>query len=60
MYNIIKIRLCISLALFLLISGFVKADQNNDFISFSIGQFDINDSKDSAEYRVEYHPQIYL
>ena len=54
MYNIIKIRFCISLTLFLLISGFVQADQNNDFISFSIGQFDINDSKDSAEYRVEY------
>ncbi len=54
MYNIIKIRFCISLTLFLLISGFVQADQNNDFISFSIGQFDINDSKDSTEYRIEY------
>tara|TARA_X000000950_G_scaffold158648_1_gene194453 strand:+ start:657 stop:1169 length:513 start_codon:yes stop_codon:yes gene_type:complete len=54
MYNFFNISFYFSLGLFLLISGFVQASENNNFISFSLGQFDINDSKDSAEYRVEY------
>ena len=32
----------------------VFADNSTNYLSVSIGQFDINDSKDSSEYRVEY------
>ena len=48
-----KIRLLYSI-LFLCIATFSHADNNQDYLSFSTGQFDINDTKDSAEYRIEY------
>ena len=34
------------------IQGLAVADDKKDYISVSIGQFDINDTKDSVEYRV--------
>ena len=41
---------------FILVSAnvLVFADNSTNYLSVSIGQFDINDSKDSSEYRVEY------
>ena len=40
--------------LFLLLFNTVQASENKNYLSFSLGQFDINDSKDSVEYRIEY------
>ena len=48
-----RIRLLYSI-LFLCIATFSHADNNQDYLSFSTGQFDINDTKDSVEYRIEY------
>ena len=47
--RLISAALCI-----FFIQGLAVADDKTDYISASIGQFDINDTKDSAEYRVEY------
>ena len=49
-----KIRFLYSLALLAFISGFAQANDNQDYVSLSIGQFDINDNKDSSEYRIEF------
>ena len=49
-----KIRLYYLILITLLTVNFTQASENQDYLSFSIGQFDINDSKDSTEYRIEY------
>ena len=49
-----KIRFLYSLALLAFIAGFAQANDNQDYVSLSIGQFDINDNKDSSEYRIEF------
>jgi hypothetical protein len=49
-----KIRFFYSLILTLLTFGFVQANDNQDYLSLSLGQYDINDTKDSTEYRIEY------
>ena len=49
-----KIRLHYLILATLLSFNFATASENQNYLSFSIGQFDINDSKDSAEYRIEY------
>ena len=49
-----NIRLFYLILTILLVSNFAKASESQNYLSFSIGQFDINDSKDSAEYRIEY------
>ena len=49
-----KIRFFYSLILTLLIFGFAQANDGQDYLSLSLGQYDINDTKDSAEYRIEY------
>jgi hypothetical protein len=49
-----KIRIFYSLISIFCLITFVQANEDEDYISTSIGQFDINDTKDSAEYRIEY------
>ena len=49
-----KIRLYYLILTILIAPNFAKAIESQNYLSFSIGQFDINDSKDSAEYRIEY------
>jgi hypothetical protein len=49
-----KIRLHYLILATLLTFNFANASENENYLSLSIGQFDINDSKDSAEYRIEY------
>ena len=49
-----KIRLYYFLVVSFLSFNAVEANENQNYLSFSIGQFDINDSYDSAEYRIEY------
>ena len=49
-----NIRL-LSIIIFLIsINSLAIADTDKNYLSTSIGQFDINDTKDSAEYRIEY------
>lgn len=49
-----NIRL-LSIIIFLIsINSLAIADTGKNYLSTSIGQFDINDTKDSAEYRIEY------
>ena len=49
-----NIRL-LSVIIFLIsINSLAIADTGKNYLSTSIGQFDINDTKDSAEYRIEY------
>jgi len=48
------VRLINAVLCIFFIQGLSLADDKTDHISASIGQFDINDTKDSAEYRVEY------
>ena len=49
-----KIRLYYLLITILLTFNVVEAKESQNYLSFSLGQFDINDSYDSAEYRIEY------
>ena len=49
-----KIRFFFSLVLTLFMSGFTQANDDQNYLSTSFGQFDINDTKDSAEYRIEF------
>ena len=49
-----KIRFFYSLISFFFLITFAQANEDEDYISTSIGQFDINDTKDSVEYRIEY------
>jgi lipid A 3-O-deacylase len=49
-----KIRFFYSLISFFFLITFVQANEDEDYISTSIGQFDINDTKDSVEYRIEF------
>lgn len=45
----------LSVIIFLIsINSLAIADTGKNYLSTSIGQFDINDTKDSAEYRIEY------
>ncbi|MDA9980538.1 acyloxyacyl hydrolase [Pelagibacterales bacterium] len=45
----------LSIIIFLIsINSLAIADTDKNYLSTSIGQFDINDTKDSAEYRIEY------
>tara|TARA_B110001450_G_scaffold122732_1_gene115619 strand:- start:392 stop:892 length:501 start_codon:yes stop_codon:yes gene_type:complete len=45
----------LSIIIFLIsINSLAIADTGKNYLSTSIGQFDINDTKDSAEYRIEY------
>ena len=45
----------LSIIIFLIsINSLAIADTSKNYLSTSIGQFDINDTKDSAEYRIEY------
>ena len=45
----------LSVIIFLIsINSLAIADTSKNYLSTSIGQFDINDTKDSAEYRIEY------
>ena len=45
----------LSVIIFLIsINSLAIADTDKNYLSTSIGQFDINDTKDSAEYRIEY------
>ena len=48
------IRLISAIFYIFFIHSLAVADDKTDYLSASIGQFDINDTKDSAEYRVEY------
>lgn len=48
------IRLICTLFFFISLSGIAFAKNDKDYLSISIGQFDINDSKDSSELRIEY------
>ena len=49
-----KIRLYYFLVVSFLSFNAVEANENQNYLSFSLGQFDINDSYDSTEYRIEY------
>ena len=49
-----KLTLFYSFSLFLFLLNTGQASENKNYFSFSLGQFDINDSKDSAEYRIEF------
>jgi hypothetical protein len=49
-----KIRFFYSLISIFFLITFAQANDDEDYISTSIGQFDINDTKDSVEYRIEY------
>ena len=45
----------LSIIIFLIsINSLAIANTDKNYLSTSIGQFDINDTKDSAEYRIEY------
>ncbi|MDA9591811.1 acyloxyacyl hydrolase [Pelagibacteraceae bacterium] len=45
----------LSIIIFLIsINSLAIADTDKNYLSTSFGQFDINDTKDSAEYRIEY------
>ena len=45
----------LSIIIFLIsINSLAIADTDKNYLSTSIGQFDINDTKDSVEYRIEY------
>jgi hypothetical protein len=48
------IRLLSTITLIVTINSFANADSSKNYLSTSIGQFDINDTKDSVEYRIEY------
>jgi hypothetical protein len=48
------IRLISAIFYIFFIHDLALADDKTDYISASIGQFDINDTNDSVEYRVEY------
>ena len=48
------IRLISAVLCIFFIPGLAVEDDKTDYISVSIGQFDINDTKDSVEYRIEY------
>ncbi len=49
-----KIQFFYSLISIFFLITFAHANEDEDYISTSIGQFDINDTKDSVEYRIEY------
>ena len=49
-----NVRLLSALFFSIFIPVSLQAANTHDYLSFSVGQFDINDNKDSSEYRIEY------